>query len=100
MQVLTTAGGADSGNIDVSDAAAEDAVSAPASITVTQLSVVPSARRSVAELQRVLLANPVAGPPLGKVGQLSPWCHCICTESLFSIFITGQGLLTARSSLM
>ena len=36
----------------------------------TLVTAVPTSRRSVAELQKVLLANPVAGPPLGPVNPL------------------------------
>lgn len=52
--------------------ASEDAVAAPEPVLDAQLATVPPARRSVAELQKVLLANPVAGPPLGLVGQMKP----------------------------
>ena len=44
--------------------------SAPEPAMEAQLTAVPSARRSVAELQKMLLANPVAGPPLEEVARL------------------------------
>ena len=69
LQVLTSAGVAAS---DESAVASEDGLSAPGSTMEAQLTAAPSTRRSVAELQKALLANPVAGPPLGKVGQLNP----------------------------
>ena len=53
----------------------DGAMSAPSPAMDAQLATVPPARRSVAELQKVLLANPVAGPPLGKVAK--PCCDSL-----------------------
>ena len=48
-------------------ATAEGASSASELAVEAKLTTLLPARRSVAELQKVLLANPVAGPPLVKV---------------------------------
>lgn len=61
--------------------AAQNAMSAPGSATDAQMTAVLGARRSVAELQKVLLANPMAGPPLGKVRQQPPAANIVLALS-------------------
>lgn len=74
--------------------ATESAMAAPEPVVEAQLATVPPARRSVAELQEVLLANPVAGPPLGLVGQQPLLCTSYGRRCVLSNNAPDNNMLT------